>query len=101
VTEALKQQHDMATAWYRGELQKLHCAFAESAGTDITTLKEVVEQFREKSNKLEVQKKLLINQVCTDQYFFSKGSYFYGRLNSLLLVIKPVLFIYLNICGRF
>jgi hypothetical protein len=31
----------------------------------------------------------------------SKGSYFYDRPNSLLLVIEPVLFINLNICGRF
>jgi hypothetical protein len=30
-----------------------------------------------------------------------KGSYFYDRPNSLLLAIKPVLFIDSNICGRF
>jgi hypothetical protein len=32
---------------------------------------------------------------------FSMGSYFYDRPNSLLLVIEPVLFTDLNICGRF
>jgi hypothetical protein len=34
-------------------------------------------------------------------FFFSKGSYLHDRPNSLLLVIEPVLFINLNICGRF
>jgi hypothetical protein len=33
--------------------------------------------------------------------FFSKGSYFYDRPNSQLLATEPVLFINLNICGRF
>lgn len=33
--------------------------------------------------------------------FFSRGSYFYDRPNSLQLNIEPVLFINLNICGWF
>jgi hypothetical protein len=34
-------------------------------------------------------------------FFFSKGSYSYDRPNSLLLIIEPVLFKDLNICGRY
>jgi hypothetical protein len=34
-------------------------------------------------------------------FFMPKRSYFYDRPNSLLLVTEPVLFINLNICGRF
>jgi hypothetical protein len=34
-------------------------------------------------------------------FFFSKGSYFYDRPNLLLLVIEPLLFINVNICGHF
>jgi hypothetical protein len=33
--------------------------------------------------------------------FFFKGVLYYDRPNSLLLVIEPVLFINLDICGRF
>jgi hypothetical protein len=33
--------------------------------------------------------------------FISKGSYFYDQPDSLLLVIEPVLFINLNVCGPF
>jgi hypothetical protein len=33
--------------------------------------------------------------------FFSVGSCFYDRPNSLLLVVEPPLFINLNICGQF
>jgi hypothetical protein len=32
---------------------------------------------------------------------FSKGACFYDRLNSLQLVIEPVLFIHFHICGQF
>ncbi len=32
---------------------------------------------------------------------FGKGFYFHDRLNSVLPVEEPVLFINLNICGRF
>jgi hypothetical protein len=34
-------------------------------------------------------------------FFFSNGSYFYDRPNSLLLDIEPVLFTNSEICGRF
>jgi hypothetical protein len=37
---------------------------------------------------------------CGRQLFFQKGSYFRDRLNPLLLVIEPELFITLNMCGR-
>jgi hypothetical protein len=43
---------------------------------------------------------LIEDKVCLQSTIY-KGVLFYDRPNSLLLVIEPVLFTNLNICGRF
>ena len=42
----------------------MQAVFAEKAEKDLATVREALEQYREQAERLEVQKRLLLHQVC-------------------------------------
>lgn len=63
VRGAVTSQREAVKEWYRAELQRLHAEFTASAQREVSQLGQALEQMREHQERLELQKRLLLNQV--------------------------------------
>jgi uncharacterized protein (UPF0335 family) len=61
------QEHAFATAAVvaQEQLQRMQDAWRESVEKDVDCLREVLAQYKERVERLEMQKKLLLSQVGT------------------------------------
>lgn len=49
---------------YKGEVRRLQEEFRARSVADVAALREAVEQYKEQAERLEMQKALLLTQVC-------------------------------------
>jgi hypothetical protein len=64
----LKTAHSQSLSYsyalrYKAELRRVQAEFRASAAADVAALKEALEAYKDQNDRLEVQKKLLLQQV--------------------------------------
>lgn len=58
---------------FKAELQRMHDAFKVSAEKDVSALREVLQEYKERIDRLETQKKVLLNQVLKLEYLVEES----------------------------